>query len=1336
MYCLLSPGALGQQGLCSGAQPARHNSPMTNSIDDLHVYLRSIAEGERTSLSVLANLVHEGATVLDLGCGSGALGQYLKETRRCTTDGVTLSQAEADHAAPHYRRVDVADLETANLREMFSGQQYDYIVCADVLEHLRRPELVLAACRDLLVPDGRLLMSVPNAGYIGLVAELLQGEFLYRDEGLLDRTHLRFFTRRSLLRFLAEQRWALDIVDSVSRPLPDSEFHVAFDQLPPSVARHLLSTADALTYQFICAAHPVKQVPAEQQDALGLQTGTDRAQALFTAQLYLGHGGKYREDNKLTATGVIGQLRQTLVFELAVQNEPLTQLRLDPADRPGFVHLHSLHLRTTAGETLWRWVAESDGASLLAETSHQQIVWQTPFAASAGLTLLLTGDEPWFQLPIAPELLARSPCEGLRLDVELGWPMSADYAALAATVSPLLEEQQFLRNQVARIPHLLQEHEKLALEHTQLHHLHAELHRQLAAEQRERHHLFAERDKAQQEITQLHGQLRGMAAHVENLSNLRSVRYTRALSRWLRPFPIESVHGTPTPSSSASNTTVLAPLQDDAPVSAPISDTVDIIVPVYRGLADTQLCVESTLASPVAAGYRLIIINDASPEPAVTQWLREKAAQEPRITLLENEHNLGFVGTVNRGMKHSKHNDVVLLNSDTEVANDWLDRLRRAAYASVKVGTVTPFSSNATICSYPVFCAANPLPDGETTASLDQLFATANAGHSIDVPTGVGFCMYIRRDCLNEVGWFDEEHFGKGYGEENDFCQRALKLGWRNLHALDTYVLHTGGVSFGESKSPREQAAMATLRGLHPTYERQVMAFVQQDPARPARLAVDWLRATRSGSKPVVLAVQHARGGGTERHVLELAQTLADAVTFLSIRPYGAHHVVLQLVETWRSSAADQAIRPPIAALSETWRAVFDLNHEQPQLLELLRTIGVAHVHFHHMLGHHQFSWQLPGALGVGYDFTSHDFYSFCTNITLTGKNNRYQVDAHGECCGGEHPPSMPPVADQITDWRIRNRIFLEGARFVLSPSLDTAQRMLTAFPSARVRWAPHTDLEIGALASPRPRPLYPQQRLRVVVIGALSIIKGAEVLEATARAAQKNGIPVEFHLIGYGYRHLQTNGTALTVHGEYDDAALPALLQRLAPDVAWFPALWPETYSYTLSAALDAALPVVVSNLGALAERVANRPWTWVQDWTSTPEQWAELFGRIREAFLENKAATDATPVAPALSQALTDLQEKLGTWSYEADYLAFAPASSAANAKQGETAPAPYASKAQQIAFQFVTGRTLPAAPRHSGGLLYRSALRLQRMPLLGPAMRAVPQSWRYRVKRLLSR
>jgi hypothetical protein len=317
----------------------------------------------------------------------------------------------------------------------------------------------------------------------------------------------------------------------------------------------------------------------------------------------------------------------------------------------------------------------------------------------------------------------------------------------------------------------------------------------------------------------------------------------------------------------------------------------------------------------------------------------------------------------------------------------------------------------------------------------------------------------------------------------------------------------------------------------------------------------------------------------------------------------------------------------------------------------------------------------------------------------------------------------MPAVVEQIDAWRIRNRVFLEGARYVLAPSLDTASRMLASFPSAQVRYAPHTDISPAQLAPPNPKARPQQRPLRIVVIGALSIIKGAEVLEATALQAHQAGAPLEFHLIGFGYRHLRTKGSTLTVHGEYDEADLPAMLQRLAPDVAWFPALWPETYSYTLSAVLAAELPVVVSDLGALPERIASRPWSWVQNWSSTPEQWVTLFSDISRQLLNSESTV--TPSAPALAAPLLALQQRQKPWDYSRDYV---PA-------QPNASPQEASHRAQTIASFFVEAETFAAPTQPPGGRLYRAALRLQRTRILAPVVRVVPSSWRHRIKRLLS-
>jgi GT2 family glycosyltransferase/2-polyprenyl-3-methyl-5-hydroxy-6-metoxy-1,4-benzoquinol methylase/glycosyltransferase involved in cell wall biosynthesis len=1245
-------------------------------MEDLHVYLRSITPGERTSLSVLASLVHNQATVLDLGCGSGALGQHLSETRGCTLDGVTLSEAEATHARPHYRRVVVDNLESCDLVATFAGSHYDFIVCADVLEHLSRPEQVLAACRQLLQPEGRLLISVPNAGYTGLIAELLEGEFLYREEGLLDRTHLRFFTRRSLARFLGEQRWAIDSVDTIARELPESEFDAAFDRLPPSVARHLLGAPDALSYQFICMAHPVA---ATQPAWAPSTTPAAPAQARFTAQLYLGHDGHYSEARKLTASGVIGQERQTLHFELPSQYMPVTQLRLDPADRPGFVHLYRLALRSADGATLWQWSADTAPRSLLAATPHSQIVWQAPLPPAAGATLLLlAGDEPWFELPIAATLLTACPQEGTTLEVELGWPMSADYVALSGTVRPLHDRiaqlESDCRDAASRLNHVQTD---------------------LAAAQN-RSQLLEESNQAtarqratwQQEATRLQNDLAELSQHLHTIETSTVFRATRPivhakmrldrmLGRSQQPSPHAEPAITPTPIT-------------------PPQHPVDIIVPVYRGLADTRLCIDSVLASTNQSAWRLVVINDASPEPEVTAWLRERAAQEPRITLLENPDNLGFVGTVNRGMALSDRHDVLLLNSDTEVAGDWLDRIRAAAYGDAKVASVTPFSTNATICSYPRFCEDNPLPPGHTTASLDALCARTHPGAVVDVPTGVGFCMYIRRDSLHDVGLFDTDNFGKGYGEENDFCQRAQAKGWRNLHLLDTFVLHTGGVSFGDSKSPRERAAMATLARLHPRYALDVHAFVQDDPARPYRLALDVARI-QSTALPVILAVLHDRAGGTVRHVRELARHLAGHAQFLTLTP-----------------AADATVLLRMADKAEGFELAFRLRDQANDLLALLRHLRVCHVHYHHLLGHGQLVRDLPALLGVGHDVTAHDYYSYCTHISMTGEDGRLLPEpAPGQC--GCCTPDMPaPLYGTVGPWRGENARLLTSARQVIAPSHDCARRIAAFAPAARVLAVPHMDIPPGAtLPTSAPQPMAHDRPLKIVVIGALSVIKGADLLEAVALEAARRGAPLELHLLGYGYRHLQTQPRSrLTIHGQYADEDLPGLLAWLQPDIVWFPAQWPETYSYTLSAALQAGLPVAVPDIGAFAERVLGRPWSWVLPWNQTSAQWVDSFTQLRSAhFASATPPTPPTGDTPAHS-----------TWSYGHDYLQGLPSPS----------PLPEGAAPSPDALRRYLPQPSTQAAAKTGTLAALAWLRS--LPLLRGMARAVPTHWQRRVKNWL--
>lgn len=303
---------------------------------------------------------------------------------------------------------------------------------------------------------------------------------------------------------------------------------------------------------------------------------------------------------------------------------------------------------------------------------------------------------------------------------------------------------------------------------------------------------------------------------------------------------------------------------------------IDVIIPVFEGLEETRRCLESALATCAPEMAEVVVVDDATPNAAIASYLDGLSAAG-RITLLRNAANAGFVVSANRGMALHDDRDVILLNSDAEVANDWGARLRAAAHSAPNVATVTPFSNNATICSYPYDGWKGRIPGTLGLGGLDRLIAQANRGKVVELPTAVGFCMFVRRDCIREIGTFDAARFGRGYGEENDFCLRAAKAGWRNVLACDVLVFHEGGVSFSESRAAQMQSAATALLEAHPEYGRLVQEFIAADPVLPMRQAIDAARANTNAQEAVaVLDERAAERAALLSRLHEVASALAE----------------------------------------------------------------------------------------------------------------------------------------------------------------------------------------------------------------------------------------------------------------------------------------------------------------------------------------------------------------------------------------------------------------------------------------------------------------------------
>ena len=658
---------------------------------------------------------------------------------------------------------------------------------------------------------------------------------------------------------------------------------------------------------------------------------------------------------------------------------------------------------------------------------------------------------------------------------------------------------------------------------------------------------------------------------------------------------------------------------------------IDIVVPVYNAPDDVRACVASVLAH-LRPDVRLVLIDDASPDPRIAVWLDELARRaHSQVVLLHNDVNLGFTGTANRGMELSRA-DVVLLNSDTIVTAGWLDAIMHCAATDPRIGTITPFSNNAEICSFPAFCADNPWPAGGDPEPTRAALAEAAVPMYPDLPTGVGFCMYIRRALLDEVGAFDLA-FGLGYGEENDLCLRAAAAGWRNVLADNAFVVHTGGRSFAGQKSELGVRNMALLLARHPHYLDMVRDYIAADPLRPLRDAAAMRYAVNAAPAKGVLHVIHHHGGGTETHVRAL---IADS------RERWRHYLAIAVGDRWQveEHRADGRI--------VTFELVHEPQESWPDFVGgICASFGIALIHLHNISACRDGILAALAKLPVPYGYTTHDLNFACPTITFLAADGMYcgaqtDVAVCSRCLAAQ--PEFAAV--DIGAWRARHHALLRRAAFRIAPSQWAADTLVRYFPDC-----PATVIAHGAPVGPAPR--RPGMRTMVMLpnddvptvalMGAIGPDKGARRIERLAELARARAARVRFVLIGYmDVQHgpWQSDDAVFTVHGRYDTADLPELLAHYRVALVLYPSAGPETFSYTLTEAWSAGRPVLVPPIGALAERVRDSGAGWVM----TESEWrdeARMLDRLAALLAERERDMLAAASLRARSLPLASLPQ-----------------------------------------------------------------------------------------------
>jgi len=659
----------------------------------------------------------------------------------------------------------------------------------------------------------------------------------------------------------------------------------------------------------------------------------------------------------------------------------------------------------------------------------------------------------------------------------------------------------------------------------------------------------------------------------------------------------------------------------------------NIIIPVYRNVPLTAACVRSVLAHRAEAQDRVVLVNDRSPEPEMAELL-EHFAGFPNVVLLNNQTNLGFVKSINRGFNFCDSGDVLLLNSDTEVFPGVLEEMWRVANSSGNIGTVTAISNNATIFSYPhASLRAAELDDiGWPEVAAEAM--SSNRGLTIDMPTGHGFCLLVRRDVLDRVGKFDES-FGRGYGEENDFCARAADLGYRNVVAPGSFVMHRESASFLEDKDSLLKTNSAILNSRYPEYTPIIMEAERTDPLRGARWPLDVARLQRVAAAGVqfVVVVSNWLGGGTKKAI----EDSEESVGYGPARKLG--------VMCREDGYIELRVKAPAIC------AIFAPNEVQP-LFALLSAIPVARVIVHQLLGFTSaFSSTLSGWVrGRDAVFYAHDFYPLCPRVTM--------IDAAGEFCdvagvdvcarciaiGGMHEASK--TADLgAAEHRILLGAALANFKRVVAPSASTAGYYKRAFPAVGINVEPHPEPGVNF-----PSAVRDGSNDEVILLGALGPHKGSRKLLEIAQRAKLVRPSLRFRVVGYTDidDKLKALGNVL-ITGPYKPAELARNLRAARGHFALFLSVWPETYSYTLSEVVAQGFIPFVPNIGAPADRVRESGFGVIFSFPVDPVEVVRVLddfsaGRIG---LHRKDASpadfNARPVERRAAEAKRTLKERL---------------------------------------------------------------------------------------------
>ena len=646
-----------------------------------------------------------------------------------------------------------------------------------------------------------------------------------------------------------------------------------------------------------------------------------------------------------------------------------------------------------------------------------------------------------------------------------------------------------------------------------------------------------------------------------------------------------------------------------------------IVVPVHDAFDETLDCVHSILRHTELGGAdSLLILDDASTDPRVRAML-EHFEGLAGITVVRNAENLGYTQTVNNGCMLAGADDVILLNSDTVVSAHWLRNLKVAAYRNDRTGTVTAVSNNAGAFSVPD-PGTNTLPAGFDIDAVARSMVDGTPHLPFEVPTGNGFCLYIKRALIDEIGLFDEVNFPVGYGEENDFCMRAMAAGWANMVDPATYVGHVRTASFGERKQQLAAAGLKRMQEMWPEYAGAIRAMgvsahfaaTRSRIERQLRSHVEAGRAPR----PRVMYVISTRIGGTPQTNADLMHAVADVYDCYAL------YCNRNVIEVLEAHGTDYNVLQSYP-LTEAVRFATHLSSEYDAIVRsILVDWRIDLLHVRHLAWHSLNLIDVAASLGVPVIRSFHDFYAICPTVHLVGGDGVYVptgvVEHALNPLWRKDISATAMTRAYLQRWQDRMQKTLGGCDAFVTTSQSARTILTNALPELAARAAdthviPHgRDFERHSQLAD-PGEIGDGEPMRILLPGNIGLQKGLELVRQVKDL--DIGHLLEFHVLGQCGPGLAGR---VVNHGAYQREEFADRVASIRPHVAAVLSIWPETWCHTLTESWSCGVPVVGIDLGAVGERIRRHGGGWLVGAPASAEALYELLLRIRASAAERQ--------------------------------------------------------------------------------------------------------------------